>query len=172
MKLLTVGNTVVNIQGESQRRGVEVAARWLFSPNVTIGAAYTWLQSADPSGVSEIRRPEHTARADVNYTFANGRGTLNVAGVYNGATTDLAFFNLPPPDFFGSSFVDLDSYFLLNAAASYQLSPGVQVFGRVENALNEDYQDVFGFETADIAAYVGLRFTYVEEATRAWAEGR
>jgi vitamin B12 transporter len=171
-EIVTVGNTVVNIQGESQRRGVEVAARWLFSPNVTIGAAYTWLQSADPSGVSEIRRPEHTARADVNYTFADGRGTLNVAGFYNGATTDLAFFNLPPPDFFGSSFVDLDSYFLLNAAASYQLSPGVQVFGRVENALNEDYQDVFGFETADIAAYVGLRFTYVEEATRAWAEGR
>jgi vitamin B12 transporter len=68
--------------------------------------------------------------------------------------------------------VELDSYLLLNVAASYQLSPGVELFGRVENALNEDYQDVFGFETAGIAAYAGLRFTYVEEATRAWAEGR
>jgi vitamin B12 transporter len=50
--------------------------------------------------------------------------------------------------------------------------PGVELYGRVENALNEDYQQVFGYETADIAAYAGFRFTYVEEATRAWAEGR
>jgi vitamin B12 transporter len=171
-EILFVGNTVVNIDGESRRRGIEVAARWQATQNLTVGAAYTWLRSEDPTGLSEVRRPEHTARADVNYAFDGGRGNLNLTALYNGETVDQAFLNLPPPDFFGSQFVNLDSYLLLNVAASYQLSPGVELFGRVENALNEDYQDVFGFETADIAAYAGLRFTYVEEATRAWAEGR
>ncbi len=68
--------------------------------------------------------------------------------------------------------MQLDDYWLVNVAASYELSPGVQIYGRVENALNEDYQQVFGYETAGIAAYAGLRFTYEERASVAWANGR
>lgn len=171
-EIVGFGNTLINLDGESERRGIEVATRMLVTDNLTLGAAYTWLDATDSSGLAEIRRPENTARFDVNYVFYDGRATLNVAAIYNGETPDLAFLNLPPPVFFGSETVTLDSYWLVNVAASYELMPGVEIYGRVENALNEDYQEVFGYETADIAAYAGLRFTYEEPATRAWAEGR
>lgn len=171
-EIVGFGNTLINLDDDSQRRGIEVAARAQLMPGVVVGAAYTWLDAEDPTGLAEIRRPEHAARFDVNYAFDSGRGNLNVAAIYNGETPDSVFFNLDVPPFFGSSFVTLDSYWLLNIAASYQVAPGVEIYGRIENALNEDYQEVFGFETADVAAYAGVRFTYEELATKAWAEGR
>ncbi len=174
-EIVGFGNTVVNIDGESQRRGIEVAGRAVLTPGLVLGAAYTWLDATDASGLAAIRRPEHTARVDVNYAFDDGRGNINVAAIYNGSAPDVAFvFDTNPLPFgtFGSQFVTLDDYLLVNVAASYELAPGVEIYGRVENLLNEDYQQVFGYETADIAAYAGLRFTYEEVATRAWAEGR
>jgi vitamin B12 transporter len=68
--------------------------------------------------------------------------------------------------------VALDEYWLVNVAASYELSPGVALYGRIQNALDEDYQEVFGFETAGVAAYAGLRFSYEEQASVAWANRR
>jgi vitamin B12 transporter len=103
---------------------------------------------------------------DINYTFDNERANFNLAAIYNGDMDDLAF------SFTDTVVTTLDDFWLVNAAASYKLSPGVELYGRVENALNENYQEVFGFESAGVAAYAGFRFTYVEEATRAWAEGR
>ena len=35
----------------------------------------------------------------------------------------------------------LDDYWLVNAAASYKLQKGVEVFGRVENILNDHYEE-------------------------------
>ena len=61
---------------------------------------------------------------------------------------------------------------MVNAAATYEVAKGVALFGRVENAFNEDYQEVFGFETADTAAYIGVRLTGVVEESRPWSEGR
>ena len=51
----------------------------------------------------------------------------------------------------------MDSYWLVNIAAAYKLQPGVEVFGRVENLLDEHYQDVFGFNaTPGITAFAGV----------------
>jgi vitamin B12 transporter len=55
--------------------------------------------------------------------------------------------------------VTLDDYWLVNAAVSYKLQKGVEVFGRVENALDSQYQEVYGFATPGITAFAGLRFT-------------
>jgi len=157
-----------NRTGVSRREGIEVEARALVANGLSVGFAYTYLDAREDNGLEEIRRSPHSGRADVNYSFVGDRANLNVAAIYNGTMQDLGF----DPVSFTSSRVALDEYWLLNLAASYKVAPGVELFGRVENALNEDYQEVFGFETADIAAYAGVRFTYVEEATRAWAEGR
>ena len=43
----------------------------------------------------------------------------------------------------------------------------MELFGRVENILDEDYQEVFGFATPGVAAYAGVRFTYEEPLTAA-----
>jgi vitamin B12 transporter len=159
-------STPFNRAGTSTRKGIEVQARTQVTTGLTVGLAYTYLNAEEGDGTQEIRRPPHSGRMDVNYTFDSERANINLAAIYNGDMDDLAF------SFTDTVVTTLDEYWLVNVAASYKLSPGVEIYGRVENLLNEDYQEIFGYETADIAVYAGLRFTYVEEATRAWAEGR
>lgn len=157
-----------NREGESRRRGIEVAARYLVFEGLTLGAAYTYLDAKEEDGREEVRRAPHSGRLDANYRFDNGRGNVNVAAIYNGKMSDIVF-NLFDPLI---DRVELDSYWLLNIAASYEVSPGVALYGRVENALDENYQEVFGFETAGVAAYAGVRFTYEELASVARPKGQ
>ena len=54
----------------------------------------------------------------------------------------------------------LDAYQVLDISATYTLVPGWDIFGRVENALDEVYQEVRGYYTLRRAAYLGTRFTF------------
>ncbi len=149
-------STVENLLGESTREGVELSARWRPYAWLSLGAAYTWLDSRDDQGLPEIRRARDSGRLDATMAFAGGRGTLTLAAAYNGVTPDLAF-GLPT---FETVRVKLDDYWLATVAARYKLQPGVEVFGRIENVFDADYQEVYGFETAGIAAYAGLKLTF------------
>ena len=154
--------TSLNLPGESTRRGVEVAGRIRLSENLDLSGAYTYLLAARADGTTEVRRPKHAGRLDLNYRFARGRGNFNLGLGYNGAMNDVALRNAVAGGFasFEAVTVVLDHYLLATVAASYEVRPGVSLYGRVENLLDEDYQEVFGFETAGLAAYGGLRFRY------------
>jgi vitamin B12 transporter len=158
-----------NRTGESTREGVEVSARIAIAPGVTLGGAYTYLDARNDDGTEEVRRARHSGRADLDVAFDGGRGRLSVAAVYNGKMQDIVFQSGFP---FGSDFVTLEEYWLVNAALSYKVSPGIELFGRVENLLDEDYQEIFGFETQEAAAFAGVRISLEDPNTRAWAEGR
>ena len=54
----------------------------------------------------------------------------------------------------------LDDYQLLELSASYQLLPSLQLFGRLENALDEDYQEVPTYNTSGAAGYAGVKYTF------------
>ena len=68
---------------------------------------------------------------------------------------DLAFL-IPT---FAQRHVGLDPYWVINAAAAYKLQPGVELFARVENLLDQKYQETFGFDAAPIAAFAGVKLT-------------
>ena len=155
-----------NRTGESTREGIEVAGRFALLDGLTLGLAYTFLNAREADGSEEVRRPPHSGRADLNYVFSGGKGNFNVAAVYNGTMKDLGFSALT----FSSERVPLDDYWLVSVAASYRVAPGVELFGRVENLLDQDYEEVFGFNTAGVAAYGGVRFTFEEPSTLAWAK--
>ena len=149
-------STVENLDGESSRKGIEIAARWRPWTPLTLGAAYTWLDARDDQGLPEIRRARDSGRVDATLAFAGGRGSVTVAAAYNGRTPDIAF-GLPS---FDEVRVHLDDYWLATVAARYKLQPGIEVFGRVENLFDAHYQEVYGFETAGLAAYAGMKLTF------------
>lgn len=149
--------TAENLPGRSTRRGVELSARMVVAPGLGITLAYTYVDAEDPDGVVEIRRPPHTARADLSYSFDNGRGEATLGVVYTGTNYDRIFEQVDP---FGQRLISLDQYWLVRVAASYELRPGLELFGRVENLLNQDYQEAFGYETAGIAAYAGVKIKF------------
>jgi vitamin B12 transporter len=60
----------------------------------------------------------------------------------------------------GATLVPLDNYALLDISANYIVADGWELFGRVENALDENYRELPGYNTAGRAAYLGTRFSF------------
>ena len=158
--------SVMNLAGESTREGVEVAFKSQLLSWLYFGASYTYLDARDPDGIEEIRRPPHAGRVDLTATFARGKGTFNVAAVYNGRQTDFNFGTFP------STVVTLDDYLLVNAALTYKIDPRVELFVRGENLLDQDYQEVYGYNTPGLVAYAGFRIKLEDPSTAHWEKYR
>jgi len=156
------GNSLKNLDGESTRSGIEVAMKSQLTPWLYLGASYTYLNAKEANGTEEIRRPHHTGKAEIITLFDEGRGNLSLSAVYNGQMLDKNFVTFP------ATVVTLDSYVLLSVAASYKIQPQIELFGRVENLLNTDYEEVSGFNTPEIAAYAGLRIHLEDPSTAEW----
>ncbi len=156
--------TPINLTGESRRQGVEVSLKGAVTSWLTAGISYTYTDARDPSDVVEIRRAPHTARIDATAAFADGKGTVTAAAVYNGAMTDFRFTNVS--DGFGGTFPSLSGraglapYWLLTLGTSYKVQPNLELYGRIENALDTKYQEQYGYNTARIAGYAGVKITF------------
>ena len=72
---------------------------------------------------------------------------------YNGDQKDFQFSNF----FANRRMITLDSYVKADVTASYKVTDRVELFGRVENVLDQDYQNVFGFSNPGIGAYAGVK---------------
>lgn len=150
--------TAVNLGGESRRRGLETGITASVTPAIRIAASYTYTDSRQPAGgsgelVSEVRRPRHAGSANLAYQLVGGRAELSTNAAYVGSRTDVFF------DPAGSTpeTVDLGAYWLVDVTAAWKLTPQLTAYARVENLLDEDYEDVFGFNTPGLGAYAGLR---------------
>ena len=150
------GQTSDNQNGRTHISGIEVAMRANLLDNLDFTGSYTWNSNKDANGVSLVRRAKHIASANLNYGFNafGNKGNFNVGVKYNGKQTDFAF-----DPFFNRSIVELDDYTLLNVAASYQIYDQIELFARVENLLDEHYQEIYTFEAQGIAGYAGVRMT-------------
>jgi vitamin B12 transporter len=105
----------------------------------------------------EIRRPRHTASLNGDWRFLASKADLNVNVTYVGDQNDTFFEPVAP---FGQQTVTLDSYYLASVAVSYRLTEQASIYGRVENLLDGDYEDVYGYNTPGIGAYAGIRLNF------------
>ena len=148
--------TVANRSGISERKGLEVSLDAALLENLDLGANYTYLDSTELASLGEtleeVRRPEHMLAVNLNY-IPVPRANINLNVSYNGSQEDVIFPPYPQP----SARVELDGYTLVNVAVAYRLTPSIQLFGRVENLLDEDYEDIVGFNTPGIGAFLGVR---------------
>ena len=104
--------------------------------------------------IREIRRPRHSASLNGDWRFLAGKAEVNGNLTYVGDRDD-TFFEVAPP--YGTQTIDLHAYYLASLAVSYRLTGKARVYARVENLLNENYEDVYGYNTPGIGAYAGLR---------------
>ena len=54
----------------------------------------------------------------------------------------------------------LPSYTVVNLAARYQVDKQWQLYGRVDNLFNEDYEQVLGYSGTERGVYVGARYQF------------
>ncbi len=149
--------TARNASGTSHRKGVEGSMTARLGEHFDLSGSYTFTDSSEPQALGghedELRRPRHMAAADLNYVFAANRANVNLGVTYTGERDDVFF----PPFPADSEVVSLDSYTLVNLAASYRFGGGTELYGRIENMFDEDYEDIYGFSNPGIGAFAGLR---------------
>ena len=141
-------NTTFNEPTNSTRRGVEVSAQAKLPEGFRVNVAYTHLD-AKQAGVEEIRRAPDIASANLSWRAPSDRYGANLTVRYNGDQTDTNFATF--------STVTLKEFTLVNLGADYRLTKTLQLYGRIENRLDEDYREVVGFREPGRAAYVGLK---------------
>jgi vitamin B12 transporter len=148
--------TAMNRAGKSKRRGVELGLAATLRDNLELSGSYTYLDSTerDSQGneVQEVRRPKNMFAVNLNFTPLP-RANINLNVSYSGSQRDVIFPPFPQP----SARVTLDSYILVSLSAAYRFSPNLELIGRIENLLDEVYEDVVGFRTPGVGAYIGIR---------------
>ncbi|MDA1099115.1 MAG: TonB-dependent receptor [Proteobacteria bacterium] len=150
------GNTAVNVAGTSKIQGMEVAASARIAEGLTLTGQYTYTDGQDANGTELVRQPKHLASANIDYDFLDGRAKLDLGINYNGRQKDIQFSNF----FATRTNVSLDDFVLVNLAASYALTEKLELYGRVENLLDEDYQQILGFSNPGIGAFIGVRASF------------
>ena len=154
------GSTAINTDGTSDRRGVELGLQAGFTESFDASASYTYTDADQPGAAGgterEIRRPRHMAALNLNYGFLRQRANMNLNLSYTGEQTDLRFLPAAP----WSESVSLDAYTLVGLTASYRLTRAVTVTARVENLLDENYENVYGFATPGRGGYLGVRMGF------------
>ena len=130
----------------SRTKGLELGLVAWLNRSFQLSANYTYLTARDrDTGDQRARIPKPSAFARLDWQAGRKLNT-SLSLTYNGQESD--------------AFGTIGEWVRLDLKASYRLSGQVELFGRIDNLLDENYQDVFGFGTPGISAFGGLRVRY------------
>ncbi len=112
-----------------------------------------------------LRRPRNAGA--YNVTWRHGRLTLNTNAYIRGIVLDvepnLGTFACAPAAFGGPGLPCLfnnKGYIRANAGFAYQLPGGLELYGQVNNFLNQKYEESFGFPALHLNFLAGFRFNF------------
>ncbi len=141
----------LNIEEEFNASGVEVEVSKSIGNHLNISANYTNTQADERFA---LRIPEHKFNATIGYNFLKYNAGLNYQ--YNSERED-TFFN---PETFESENITLESFGLLDANVSVQLSQNLKLFANVSNIINEEYEELYSFQTRGRNFRVGFTLSF------------
>ena len=127
----------------ARRKGVEAELAYAPTDRIDLSLAYAFIDAEDvATGLPLLRQPRHalTLAGDVRPLAGL---SLGASFRYNGAERDGAG--------------PIDAWTRLDLRAAYALSDAVEIYGRVENAADADYQDVLGYGEPGVSAFAGVR---------------
>jgi vitamin B12 transporter len=145
------GTFVLENINQATTQGVEFGLNYEISDDLSARVAYTYTDTENAeTGESLLRRPRNKNSFTLVYSpIDNFRAQLQWR-VYS-SRFDNDFSAYPPTR------QALGGYGIVDIALSYKLGASTEVFGRVDNLFDQEYQDVLGFGTMGAAAYAGLR---------------
>ncbi|WP_208352141.1 TonB-dependent receptor plug domain-containing protein [Pseudaestuariivita rosea] len=143
-ELIQFDNGYVQVDGTSRTRGLELSAEHALNDNLQIFGAYTFTDARNPSDERQIRVPENDLVIGLNASFAD-RWTGQISAQHVANLEDG---------------VDLRDYTVVNGQIGYDFNDNAQVYLRVENIADQEYQTIRGYGQSDRAFYVGLRTSF------------
>lgn len=129
-----------------ESQGVELVGAYTFTSWLNVSANYTYIDAEDGDGNELARLPETSANVTVSF---------DPEGPFSGAV--LVRYNGEEANTNGT---DLDSWTRLDLTGSYDLNDKVELYGRIENVFDEDYQQILGYGTPGISGSLGLRLRF------------
>jgi len=148
----------ININ-EAETKGIEAYIITNISDDLLIKFNYTYLQTEDKGegsvdkGMQLLRRPRNKAALITSYDFLK-RANITIEIIYNDIRDDKNFSTFP------ATRLTLSSYTLLNIAAQFNILNWLTVTGRVDNLLNVDYEDIYGYATPGLSGYAGVKINF------------
>ncbi len=133
--------------GASTSEGYEVAVDVPLGERWALVANWTKNDALDATDQPRLRRPETLGNVGLQYRAAAER--LNFIVNYRVARDSIDVDS-----------VALDDYEVVDLSLTYAVSDGFEVFGRVQNATDEVYQEVAGYNAAEQSFYGGVRLRF------------
>lgn len=147
------GFTAVNLEGNSERRGLEMSLK-IDLAATGLAASYSYVDSEAPDGSREVRRPQHQGYVSIARRLLENRLELHLGARFQGKSLDLDFSTGR------ERLVDLAKRELVHLTASYRLSGALVVVLRIENALDDLGQEIYGFAPPGRSYSIGLRASW------------
>ncbi len=143
--------TTANVD-TARTRGLELAGKFTLPGAVEVRLAYTYLEAENlTSGVRLLRRPRNGGSLDLWRDF--GGGFSAGAGVA---------FAADRRDVHAATFatIDAEDYTVVRVYGAWQVNPRMAVKARVENLLDEAYEEVHGYPQPGRGAFAGVEWKF------------
>lgn len=125
--------------------GFEVSANSEITEEINLYLNYSYIDSIDGRGQRLINIPKDSGELALTYNSSfNLSGSLTMK--YNGSEI--------------STYGNLDSWLRADINLFYKLNNFSEVYFRVENLLNKNYQQVFGYGTPDRSGLIGVKVNF------------
>lgn len=140
--------------GKAESKGTEILIQARPFDDMSFNATYTRTEAKDKDTDTDLlRRPKQKFSASLNYNFQK-KANINLTFIRIGEQDDMDFSTWP------STRLTLPSYSLLNAAVSFNFASNFQIFFRMDNIFNEEYEMVKGYGTPGFSVYGGVNLTF------------
>jgi len=134
---------------EAEIKGVEVTLALHPLDDLTVSLGYTYTDHQDATTGNDLpRRPRHQGSLAADYRLFDTT-SVNLAVIRVGKRYDDA-----------ANANELDSYTRVDLAVVHDMADHVKVFARVENLLDEEYEEARGFGVPGRYAYAGMKMTF------------
>lgn len=125
--------------------GFEIALDYQISKLMSLYLNYSYIDSVDGNGSSLFYVAKDSGEAGLIYE-PNNSFSGSIIARYNGSES--------------SSYGKIDSWIRFDINGSYRLSSTNELYFRIENLLDEEYQQIFGYGTPERSGFIGLRVKF------------
>tara|TARA_B100000459_G_scaffold114112_1_gene67478 strand:- start:59 stop:1885 length:1827 start_codon:yes stop_codon:yes gene_type:complete len=125
--------------------GFEISSNSKVSETVNLFINYSYIDSIDGNGLRLINIPKDSGELVLTYE-PSSKLSGSMALKYNGSEI--------------STYGNLNSWSRVDINLFYKLNNFSEIYFRVENLFDEDYQQVFGYGTPDRSGLVGIKITF------------
>jgi vitamin B12 transporter len=131
---------------EASIKGIESGAILRPIDKLEIKAGYTYLDTEDKAtGQRLTRRPKD--KVNLSAVFSTGKASVVANYTFVGERFDSAVER------------SLSSYSLVNLSGNYNVTKNIMLFGRIDNLLDEDYEEAGSYGTPGFSFFAGVKVT-------------